>query len=209
MERGFEKYEEIEKFYEKLGFSKPIKLNKYYSDNKEFLTFKQFIESRIIECSREWNNYFNTESSMIKLLFNPNESTCSIVSNLSSFSNLKKIIKLLFNELNIKIKLNFFFLVNGILRGEERNVLDVLSFDVIHEEFDSLRLMEEIKKKVKLQSHKFPHWKSRCFWCNKIEPNNIRFKKCSRCKHSKYCSVKCQRKDWEHEHKKLCKKLKM
>jgi len=42
-----------------------------------------------------------------------------------------------------------------------------------------------------------------CTTCKKV---SITLKRCSRCRHARYCSVKCQRKDW-HQHKKGCNKV--
>ena len=41
-----------------------------------------------------------------------------------------------------------------------------------------------------------------CSHCSATKP----LEECSRCKKVKYCSVKCQRQDWQKGHKKICRK---
>jgi hypothetical protein len=43
-----------------------------------------------------------------------------------------------------------------------------------------------------------------CFSCWDVSSNLSR---CSACKRVSYCSVKCQKQDWNRNHKKICKKL--
>lgn len=43
-----------------------------------------------------------------------------------------------------------------------------------------------------------------CFSCWDVSSNLSR---CNACKRVSYCSAKCQKKDWNRNHKKICKKL--
>ena len=47
----------------------------------------------------------------------------------------------------------------------------------------------------------------KCTFCEVEENETIKLKKCSKCKYTKYCSVKCQSSDWIIGHNNTCKKL--
>ena len=42
--------------------------------------------------------------------------------------------------------------------------------------------------------------------CKKMEESRVEFMVCSRCKLPCYCSRRCQKLDWKHEHKQKCGK---
>lgn len=44
-----------------------------------------------------------------------------------------------------------------------------------------------------------------CVHCRTLEPPGTRFPVCQQCRVMHYCSVECQRKDWQ-RHKRICKK---
>jgi hypothetical protein len=46
-----------------------------------------------------------------------------------------------------------------------------------------------------------------CCSCNALESQDILFLYCATCKSAMYCSKACQRKDWEKQHKQICKLL--
>lgn len=48
---------------------------------------------------------------------------------------------------------------------------------------------------------------STCSWCFR-QPDTSALKKCSSCKIVRYCTAECQKKDWNHIHKKECNILK-
>lgn len=66
----------------------------------------------------------------------------------------------------------------------------------IPDEREQTHKIEEIRMPVRCSNAK----------CNKKETHAGEFKKCARCRLARYCSQKCQRKDWSIRHKRECQK---
>eukprot|EP01084_Bolivina_argentea_P165217 287063_1 len=51
------------------------------------------------------------------------------------------------------------------------------------------------------------HRKKQCEYCKILKSTNdsIELRLCSKCKHTRYCSRKCQKKSWNTQHRYLCK----
>ena len=76
-----------------------------------------------------------------------------------------------------------------------------------------IKKMESLKPKVitkllTLKPHMLLFTKSRrCNYCMKKPITKKRFKMCSRCQGVSYCSISCQKKDWDEKHKWMCDKI--
>lgn len=63
-----------------------------------------------------------------------------------------------------------------------------------------------IKNRKKFKSNKTNTKQKKIKNCQYIKCNKKALKKCSRCKSSRYCSRKCQKKDWNTKHRFICVK---
>lgn len=197
------KISKITEFYKLLGIE-IIEVKKKVFSEQIFTNYKDLVKHYdfLMMCNLYYKvtplldtvekNIVELENEII-LEKDPNNGKIIITLNIKNFKSTLRFFYEYLKLSNTSIKLEFGYLLINNDDSEFGEYYHELFFSIHNKKLKGQQLMLYLLNIIKKNYN--------CMYCKKVSKN---CKQCSNCKKVIYCSVECQKLDWEKNHKKIC-----